>query len=185
MLKQLTCLTAAAALAATLAGCASTGPATPHVAVMPAKGKSYDAFQRDDDLCQQSAQRAIGYQSPGEAANDSAVKSAAVGTALGALAGAAIGSTSANAGAGAAIGAGTGLLAGSIIGANNGREAGGTVQGRYDLAYAQCMRAHGHDVIADAPPPPRDVVVVERREPVYVYPRPYYWGSGYRRPYYW
>ena len=69
--------------------------------------------QRDDQYCQASAQQAIGYQSPGEAANQAAVGSAAVGTALGALAGAALGSVSGNVGAGAAIGAGTGLVAGS------------------------------------------------------------------------
>lgn len=184
MLKFSTSLLAASALALTLGGCASTGPAAPTVAVMPAKGGSYTAFQRDDEFCQSNAQRAVGYQSPGETANDQAVKSAAIGTGLGALAGAAIGAASGNLGKGAAIGAGTGLLAGALVGSNNAREAGGSVQGRYDLAYAQCMRARGHDVISQAPPPPREVVVVERREPVYVYPRPYYGRPYYGRPYY-
>ena len=151
---------------------------------MPAKGKSYEAFQRDDDFCQANAQRAVGYQSPGEAANNSAVKSAAIGTGLGALAGAAIGSASGNLGRGAAIGAGTGLLAGALVGSNNARESGGAVQGRYDLAYAQCMRSRGHDVDRRRRRRQREVVVVERREPVYVYPRPYSWGPDYRRPYY-
>ena len=183
MLKLSMSLAAAGALSLALGGCASTGPATPHVAVMPAKGKSYESFQRDDDFCQANAQRAVGYASPGEAANDSAVKSAAIGTGLGALAGAAIGSASGNLGRGAAIGAGAGLLTGALVGSNNARESGGAVQGRYDLAYAQCMRSRGHDVIAQAPPQ-REVVVIERREPVYVYPRPYTWGPGYRRPYY-
>lgn len=184
MLKTTTTLAALGALSLALGGCASTRPASPNVAVMPAKGVSYQAFQRDDDFCQANAQRAVGYQSPGEAANDQAVKSAAIGTGLGALAGAAIGSASGNLGRGAAIGAGTGLLAGALVGSNSAREAGGSVQGRYDLAYAQCMRTRGHDVIAEAPPR-SEVVVVERREPVYVYPRPYYWGPTYRRPYYW
>ena len=185
MLKTSITIAALGALSLGLGGCASTGPATPSVAVMPARGVSYQAFQRDDDFCQMNAQRAVGYQSPGEAANDSAVKSAVIGTGLGALAGAAIGSASGNLGSGAAIGAGTGLLAGAIVGSNNARESGGAVQGRYDLAYAQCMRTRGHDVMAEAPPPRREVVVVERSAPVYVYPRPYSWGPGYRRPYYW
>ncbi|MDB5643984.1 MAG: hypothetical protein JWN07_3301 [Hyphomicrobiales bacterium] len=184
MLKLSTSLVAAGALSLALAGCASTGPAVPNVAVMPAKGKSYEAFQRDDAYCQANAQRAVGYQSPGATGNDEAVRSAAIGTGLGALAGAAIGSASGNLGRGAAIGAGTGLLAGALVGSGNAREAGGAVQGRYDLAYAQCMRARGHDVIAEAPPR-REVVYVERPAPVYVYPRPYHWGPGYRRPYYW
>jgi len=102
------------------------------------KGKFYEAFQREDDYCQASAQQAIDYQSPGETANQAAVGSAAVGTALGALTGAAIGSLTGNVGAGAAVGAGTGLVAGSAVGAGNARPAGGSVQARYDTVYAQC-----------------------------------------------
>ena len=166
------------ALSMSLGACATTGPAQPKIAVMPGQSKSYEAFQRDDVNCQASAQRAINYQSPGEVGNNSTITGAAVGTALGALAGAAIGSTSANAGRGAAIGAGTGLVAGTMIGASNAERTGGSVQGRFDLAYAQCMRARGHDVLATAPPPP-PVVVYERAPPVYVYQRPF----GYGRPY--
>jgi len=155
-----------------IGGCASTKPAAPSLAVMPGKGKSYEAFQRDDQHCQASAQQAIGYQSPGEAANQAAVGSAAVGTALGALTGAAIGSVSGNVGAGAAIGAGTGLVAGSAVGAGNAGVAGGSIQARYDTIYAQCMTAKGNRVAEPT----------VMAEPVYVYPRPYYWGP---RPYYW
>lgn len=181
MMKFSTSLMAVSAVALALGGCASTGPAAPTVGVMPAKGKSYEAFQRDDDYCQAAAQRQVGYRSPGEAANTSAVQSAAVGTALGALAGAAIGSASANVGKGAAIGAGTGLLAGALVGSNNAKQAGGAVQDRYDMAYAQCMKARGNIVEVDAPPPVREVVVYERPTPVYVAPRPYYYAP---RPYY-
>jgi hypothetical protein len=180
MMKFSTSLMAVSALALALGGCASTGPASPTVGVMPAKGKSYEAFQRDDDYCQAAAQRQVGYRSPGETANTSAVQSAAVGTALGALAGAAIGSASANMGRGAAIGAGTGLLAGSLVGASNAGRAGGAVQDRYDMAYAQCMKARGN-IVEDSAPPVREVVVYERPRPVYVAPRPYYYEP---RPYY-
>lgn len=166
------------AFSMSLGACATTGPAQPNIAVMPGKSKSYEGFQRDDVSCQASAQRAINYQSPGEVGNNSTIAGAAVGTALGALAGAAIGSTSANAGRGAAIGAGTGLVAGTMIGASNAERTGGSVQGRFDLTYAQCMRARGHEVLATAPPPP-PVVVYERAPPVYVYQRPF----GYGRPF--
>jgi outer membrane lipoprotein SlyB len=141
---------------------------------MPGKGKSYEAFQRDDQYCQSSAQQAIGYQSPGEAANQSTVRTAAVGTALGAIAGAAIGSVSGNVGTGAALGAGTGLVAGSAIGAGNGDVAGGSLQARYDTVYAQCMTAKGNRI--GGPPV---------AEPVYVYPPPYYWGPRYYSSYGW
>ena len=154
-----------------ISGCASPQPAAPSLAMMPGKGKSYEAFQKEDDYCQASAQQAIGYQSPGETANQAAVGSAAVGTVLGALGGAAIGSLSGNVGAGAALGAGTGLVAGSAVGAGNARAAGGSVQARYDTVYAQCMTAKGNRVASPT-------VIAE---PVYVYPRPYYWGP---RPYY-
>jgi outer membrane lipoprotein SlyB len=153
-----------------IAGCASPRPAAPSIAAMPGKGKSYESFQRDDQFCQASAQQAIGYESPGETANQAAVGSAAAGTAIGALAGAAIGSASGKVGAGAAIGAGTGLLAGSVVGAGNARAAGGSVQARFDTVYAQCMTAKGNQVAAP-------YVVAE---PVYVERRPY-WGPRYYR----
>lgn len=177
MIKNALCLLLLGTFCLTVGGCASTGPATPSLAVMPGKGKSYAAFQKEDEYCQSSAQRAIGYQSPGEAENQSAVASAAVGTGLGALAGAAIGSLSGNVGAGAAIGAGTGLVAGSVVGAEHANAAGGSLQARYDTVYAQCMSASGNKVLPPGRPEP--VYVYERPSPVYVYPRAYYWGHRY------
>lgn len=154
---------------------------------MPGKGRSYSAFQRDDEYCQSNAQAAVGYRSPGQASNDQTVGGAAVGTAVGALAGAAIGAAAGNAGAGALVGAGAGLAGGSIVGAENGRQAAGSIQARYDRVYAQCMSARGHRT---AGPTVEPVVVVDQPPPVYVYPRPYYWGAGvyygprpYWRPY--
>jgi outer membrane lipoprotein SlyB len=175
MFKRSLCLILLGAFCIAVGGCASTYPAAPSLAAMPGKGKSYGSFQRDDAFCQESAQRAIGYQSPGEAANQAAVGSAAVGTALGALAGAAIGSASGHVGTGAAIGAGTGLVAGSAVGAGNARAAGGSLQARYDTVYAQCMTAKGNRV---QPPYAYQSVPVYGPPPVYVYPRPYYWGYG-------
>lgn len=176
MIRNSLALLSVGALCLAVGGCASTGPAQPLVSVMPGKGKSYAAFQREDEACQGTAQRAIGNQSPGQAANDAAVSSAAVGTGLGALAGAAIGSLSGNVGAGAAIGAGTGLVAGGAVGSNRANQAGGSLQARYDTVYAQCMTASGNLVTAPAPPP---VVVYERPEPVYV--ERYYGPRYYRR----
>ena len=145
----------------TCGGCAYNGPAAPTFAAMPGPNKPYESFQADDQYCQASAQQAIGYQSPGQAANDAAVGSAAAGTALGALAGAVIGSAAGHVGTGAAIGAGTGLVAGSAVGSGNARAAGGSLQARYDTVYAQCMAAKGNRI----PGPP----VVGP-----VYPYPYY-----------
>jgi outer membrane lipoprotein SlyB len=123
-------------------GCAYNGPAAPSFAAMPGPHKSYESFQGDDHYCQNSAQQAIGYNSPGQAANDAAVGTAVVGTALGALAGAALGSAAGHAGTGAAVGAGTGLIAGSAVGSRNAAVAGGSMQARYDTVYASagCQR---------------------------------------------
>jgi outer membrane lipoprotein SlyB len=174
VLKRSRCLVTLGVLCFACGGCASPGPATPSFAAMPGRGKSYEAFQRDDQYCQSSAREAIGYQSPGEAANQTTVRTAAVGTAIGAIAGAAIGSVSGNVGTGAALGAGTGLVAGSAIGAGSGDAAGGSLQVRYDTVYAQCMTAKGNRI--GGPPV---------AEPVYVYPPPYYWGPRYYFSYGW
>jgi len=176
MFKKPIILATASLLTLGLAGCASTRPAAPSLTVLPGPGKSQAAFDRDSDICESAARRSTGYQSPGEASNNSAVSGAVVGTALGALAGTAIGAASGNAGRGAAIGAGTGLLAGTAVGVSQGQTAGASVQARYDQVFAQCMNQRGHQVIAP-PPPPRETVVIYERPapppPVYVYPRPY------------
>ncbi|HXY58551.1 MAG TPA: glycine zipper family protein [Methylocystis sp.] len=149
-LKTVIISTCVGALGLSLGACANTGPAVPQVAAMPAPGKPYGRFQRDDAYCQSQAQAAIGGQSPGQAAADAQIGTALVGTALGAAAGAAIGAASHNAGPGAAVGAGSGLLAGTAVGAGNAQAAAGAVQSRYDTVYAQCMAAKGNNV---APPP--------------------------------
>ena len=148
--KESLALALVGGLCLTFGGCAYNGPAAPSFAAMPGPHKSYESFQGDDQYCQTSAQQAIGYQSPGQAANDAAVGSAVVGTALGALAGAAIGSAAGHVGTGAAVGAGTGLVAGSAVGSGNAAAAGGSLQARYDTVYAQCMTAKGNRI----PPPP-------------------------------
>jgi len=146
MLKKGLYLLSVSAFCFAVGGCASPGPAAPSFVALPAKGKSYEAFQRDDQYCQGSAQQAIGYQSPGEAANQAAVGTAALGTAIGALAGAAIRSASGHMGAGAAVGAGSGLVVGGAAGEGNAYAAGGSLQSRYDAVYAQCMSAKGNQV---------------------------------------
>jgi hypothetical protein len=165
-------------VAASLAGCATTAPPSgPTLMAQPAKGKSYDAFMRDDGICRAQAQAATGGVAPGEAAQQSTVNGAVAGTALGALAGAAIGAASHQAGAGAAIGAGAGLLTGASIGQANGQAAAGSLQATYDTAWAQCMTAKG-DTVMPPPygygPPPETVIVAPP-------PPPYYWGWGYYR----
>ena len=136
-----------------LAGCAVASPSAPSVMALPGQGKSFEAFQQEDFFCRGFAQQQTPYPQASQAANNAAVGSALTGTALGAGLGAAIGAASGGtAAAGAAIGAGAGLLTGGLAGASNA--AGVTsaaLQQRYDIAYTQCMYAHGNSV--QSPPP--------------------------------
>lgn len=142
-----------------LSGC-STIPTGPSVMVLPAPGKSFEAFQADDAACRQWAGQQVG-GSPNEAVNQILAGGAAIGTLMGAGLGAAIGAASGNAGAGAAIGAGSGLLFGTAKAAGPAYGSAQSVQRRYDIAYEQCMYAKGNQIpgIARAPkknyePPP-------------------------------
>jgi len=127
--------------------------------VLPGTNKNFDQFRFDDGECRQYASYQVGGATAEDASVDSGVRSAAVGTVVGAAAGALIGGRS-----GAAVGAGTGLLVGSTAGAGAAGASARTLQQRYDIAYAQCMYAKGHQVPAaggrrqggpySAPPPP-------------------------------
>jgi hypothetical protein len=139
-------------------GCASA-PTGPNVQVMPGPGKSFEAFQTDDAVCRQYAQQQTG-ASPGKTAGRSTAGGAAAGGLIGAGLGAAIGAATGSPGAGAAIGGATGVVGGGAIGSGQGRAAGESLQGRYDIAYEQCMYAKGNQVPGYAPraqvnsPPP-------------------------------
>jgi outer membrane lipoprotein SlyB len=154
-----------------LAGCA-TQPVGPTVAVMPAANKNFDQFQQDQQVCTGYAGQQVGGQA--QAANNQAVGGAILGTALGAGLGAAAGG-----GPGAAIGAASGAVAGTALGAGYSGGSGYEIQQRYNIAYAQCMAAHGNTVptqqAAYNPPPPAYY-------PGYAYPYPYY-PFGFYGPY--
>lgn len=118
----------------------------PTVQVMPGTGKSFEAFQADQSVCEAYANDQVA--GARKQANQEAVGTALVGTALGAGLGAAAG----NAGVGAAAGA----AAGTGIAAGNAQSATLTIQQQYDNAYSQCMFSKGHQVpgFDQAPPPP-------------------------------
>lgn len=157
-----------------LAGCAVAPPTGPSVMALPAKDKSFEAFQADDATCRQWASQQIGGVAPAEAANQSVLGSAAVGTVLGAAAGAAIGAAAGNPAAGAAIGAGSGLALGTATGFGAAQASGGSLQRRYDIGYIQCMTAKGESVPQTLP------------QTVAAYPTPYYYSypDYYAYPYY-
>jgi len=162
-----------------LEACTVAPPSGPTVVAMPGQGKTFAQFQQDDNYCRNYAQSRLPNSGQVSAnAQNNAAGSAVAGTLIGAAAGAALGAIGGNAGAGAAIGAGAGLVGGAAVGGNNTQAAADSLQGSYDVAYAQCMVGNGETiqqppapVVYAAPPPP----------PVYYGPPPgYYYGP---RPY--
>src|SRR3569833_96048 len=149
-----------------LIGCSASGPMSPTVMALPAKGENFDLFQQHEATCRQYATTQTGGQSAGQQADRNTVASAVVGTGVGAAAGALFGSVTGHAGNGAAIGAGTGLLAGSLTGASRGRQAAASLQEQYNISYTQCMTAKGEDV---QPPTPRRTVYIPPPPPRIVY----------------
>jgi hypothetical protein len=161
---------AASAALVLLAGCAQP-PLGPTVAVMPAASKNFDQFAQDQSACTSYASQQVGGQA--QVANNQAVGGALLTAALGAGIGAAAGG-----GVGAAIGAASGAVVGSAGGASYSGAAGYGIQQRYNIAYAQCMAAHGNNV------PTTQAAYGPPAAPYYPvgYPYPYY--PGFYGPYY-
>jgi hypothetical protein len=145
---------AAISTVALLGGCA-TQPLGPTVPAMPPQGKSMDAFQQDENYCEQYAgDRAAGRVKQAE---DNELRNGVIGAALGAGIGALAGNTK-----GAIAG---GLIGGTLGGASGAGWDQAHIQRTYDIAYAQCMKARGNEVgfrphrryrpdYAPPPPPP-------------------------------
>ena len=130
---------AAISVAVLLSACAST-PMGPTIQVMPAPGKSFSVFQRDQETCKQYAADQVAGQA--QKANEKTAGTALIGTVLGAGLGAAIG----QGGTGAAIGAAGGATAGTGLGAVTSSKTQTSIQAQYNNAYAQCMYAKGNQV---------------------------------------
>jgi len=130
-----------------LAGCVSA-PYGPTVPVVPAPGKPFAEFQREDAECQDYAYARV--EGHARAANDRVVLDTVIGAALGTAVGAAVDNTG-GAGPGAAIGA----TVGASVGANDAAYAQANIQGRYNILYAQCMSAKGNEVARPRPRRPR------------------------------
>lgn len=132
-----------------VAGCVSE-PMGPTVQVMPGPNKPFQVFEQDQMVCKQYASQQVA--GGAQQANNQQVLTGVVGTALGAGVGAAVGG-----GRGAAVGAAAGATGGTMVGAGQAQQAQMSLQQRYDIAYSQCMYAHGNQVPGFAPsyaPPP-------------------------------
>lgn len=142
---------------ATLLGGCATLPEGPTVAVMPGPGKPFDRFRYDEAVCRQYARAQVG-GNPNQIAQQQVISGAAVGGALGAIGGLLIGGGRDDGDAARSM-AGAGLLMGSAVGADAAQQSLNTLQGRYNIAYMQCMYAKGNIVPGYpapryTPPPP-------------------------------
>jgi hypothetical protein len=171
------------ATAAALAACTVAPPAGPSIAALPPANKPFEVFQQEDLQCREYGAQASGGVPAAQAASANATNAPFAGTFIGAAVGAAIGAAAGNPALGAAIGGGAGLLFGSASGAGQAGYSGLALQQLYDVAYAQCMAAHGNAV-----PPPGSPAYAAFGSP-YFYPYypffPYYgpwgpwgWGGG-------
>jgi hypothetical protein len=158
----------ALALLVSLAACVAP-PMGPTIPVAPGPGKTFDAFNADQQVCSQFAynQTAAG----AAAANNQAVGTALFTTALGAAIGGAVGG-----GRGAAIGAASGAGLGTVAGASNSAYAQMSLQQQYDVMFGECMAGHGNQVPGFAPPPGAPMY------PGYGPPSGYGPSSGYSPP---
>jgi uncharacterized protein YcfJ len=139
-----------AAFALAVSACASQ-PLGPSVTVLPGPDKPFSKFTEDDVVCRDFANKQVA--GTADQVNGAVVNSAVVGTILGAALGAAVGR-----GPGAAVGAASGALIGTGTAANGSAWSQMSIQQRYNIAYMQCMYAHGNQVpgytVTALPSPP-------------------------------
>ena len=128
---------------ALLAGCATT-PLGPTARVMPAPGKPFAVFQEDQALCKHFAEEEVG--GGPLTADAKRLGSALLTTALGAGLGAALVPRHSATGA-SRLGAVGAVLGAATAGRGSAHDQG-DLQGRYDLAYTQCMYSRGNQVPA-------------------------------------
>lgn len=171
MLKKVTGVALLSLLA--LGACTAAPPTAPTVVALPGQGKSWDEFQADNATCKAYASSQL--PNAGQVAagtQNNSVATSAAGTLIGAGIGAAIGSLAGNVGAGAAVGAGAGLLGGAAAAGNNTQATADSLQGRYDVAYAQCMVGHGESI-------QQPIAPVYAAPPAYYAPSPGYYYAPY------
>jgi hypothetical protein len=170
-------------MALVLGGCAVQPPTAPTVMALPPPGKSLAAFQQDDYACRNFAQQRTSYAAANVNSTNPTANGAVLGTLAGAALGAGLGAVAGNAGAGAAICGATGLIGGTSVGANRAAGSQYSLQQQYDIAYTQCMYAHGDSV--RSPPPGYaygGAYPYPAAYPGYYPYGPYAYGPGYYGP---
>jgi hypothetical protein len=125
-------------------GCA-TEPMGPTARVLPAQGKPFEVFAADQATCKQLAQSEVG--GGATLSNLQELGATALSTALGA----GVGATMHNHARGTEIGGSLGALTGTMLASHGAARDQQGLQGRYDIAYTQCMYARGNQIAAAGP----------------------------------
>ncbi len=130
-----------------ISGCA-TAPMGPTALVMPAQGKPFEVFAQEQAMCKQFA----GGEVDGDATmmNLKQFGSAAISTALSAGLGAAVRGQR-----GAEVGGAMGAMVGAASASNGSARDQNNLQGRYNLAYTQCMYSRGNQIAGASSGAPR------------------------------
>jgi hypothetical protein len=125
-----------------LSGCA-TSPMGPTAMVMPAQGKPFEVFAQEQAMCKQFA----GGEVDGGAtmSNLKQLGTMAVSTVLGAGLGASVRGRR-----GAEFGGAVGAIGGAAMAGQGSTRDQYSLQGRYNLAYTQCMYSRGNQVATAA-----------------------------------
>src|ERR1700730_4027845 len=126
----------------------ATSPMGPTALVMPAQGKPFGAFAQEQAMCKQFADGEV--SGGATIANLKQFGTAALSTALGAGLGAAVRGSR-----GAEVGGAVGAIPGAMSVAHGSARDQNDLQGRYDLAYTQCMYARGNQIAGVARSAPR------------------------------
>jgi hypothetical protein len=129
-------------VAVLLGGCATT-PLGPTAMVMPEQGKPFEVFAQDQAVCKQFAAAEV--DGGAATSNLKQLGTAVISTALGAGLGAATWRQH-----GAEFGSAVGAIGGTAAAAHGSAADQNGLQGRYNLAYVQCMYAHGNQIAGAA-----------------------------------
>jgi hypothetical protein len=130
-----------------LSGCA-TSPMGPTALVMPASGKPFDVFVQEQAMCKQFAGGEV--EGGATMSNLKQLGTMVVSTALGGGLGAAVRGRR-----GAEIGGAVGAIGGSAMAGHGSARDQNSLQGRYDMAYTQCMYSRGNQIASAARPAPQ------------------------------
>ncbi len=129
--------------AALLSGC-TTPPMGPTAVVMPAPGKPFEVFAQDQGMCKQFADSEV--DGGATVSNLKQFGTVAINAAIGAGVGDAMRGRT-----GAEFGGALGAIGGMGAAANGAAHDQYSLQGRYNLAYTQCMYARGNQLATAMP----------------------------------